>query len=104
MSGASVTVALIGAQTYDRKWVLYEIAKSHNERMGLVGINLNNIPAWDKTTEAAGPNPFDQLTIPTVLGGTKLLSSVYPVYDWVHDDGYNNASRWIETAAQAAGR
>jgi hypothetical protein len=104
LAGASVTVVLIGAETYERKWVLYEIAESHNAGMGLLGINLNNIPAWDKSTETPGPNPFDQLSIPTVLGGTKLLSSLYPVYDWVYEDGYNNAANWIETAAQAAGR
>lgn len=104
LKGASVTAVLIGAETYSREWVLYEIMESHNAGMGLLGINLNNIPAWDRTTEGPGPNPFDLVSIPTVLGGTKPLSSIYPVYDWVYDGGYNNAATWIEAAAQAAGR
>lgn len=103
MVGASVTAVLIGAETYDRRWVQYEIAASHNQGMGLLGIRLNNIPDWNNNVEAAGPNPFEYLKIPGLLGGT-LLSSLYPVYDWVYDDGYTNASAWIEQAALAAGR
>ncbi len=104
LAGASVTAVLIGAETYQREWVLYEIAESHNAGMGLLGIYLNNIPAWDRSTEALGPNPFDQVSIPTVLGGRQALSTIYPTYDWVYGDGYNNAPAWIEAAAQAAGR
>jgi len=104
LQGASVTAVLIGAETYSREWVLYEIMESHNAGMGLLGINLNNIPGWDGAAEAQGPNPFDSVSIPAVLGGTTPLSSIYPVYDWVYEDGYNNAAAWIEAAAQAAGR
>ena len=38
------------------------------------------------------------------LFGKVRLSSIYPVYDWILDDGYNNAAGWIEQAAVAAGR
>src|SRR4051794_20392271 len=38
LKGASVTAVLIGAGTYSRKWVLYEIMESHNAGMGLLGI------------------------------------------------------------------
>jgi hypothetical protein len=103
IKGASVTVVLIGAETYERKWVQYEIARSHNEKMGLLGIRINNIPDWQRQVESAGPNPFSYLTVPGVLGGTPL-SQIYPVYDWVVDNGYTNAGAWIEQAAQAAGR
>jgi hypothetical protein len=104
MAGASVTAILIGAETYQRKWVLYEIVESHNAGMGLLGIYLNNIPGWDSSTEPPGPNPFDYVSIPTVLGGRQPLSARYPTYDWVFGNGYNNAASWIEAAAQAAGR
>jgi len=30
------------------------------------------------------------------------LSDLYPTYDWVTNDGYNNFSQWIERAAKAA--
>jgi antiphage defense system Thoeris ThsB-like protein len=104
MVGSSVTVVLIGAETYSRPWVQYEIAQSHNLGKGLLGIRLNNIADWSGNTESAGPNPFDFVTIDQGLFGHSALSTIYPVYDWVLNDGYNNAAGWIDAAAIAAGR
>jgi len=33
-----------------------------------------------------------------------ILSSLFSVYDWVDDDGYNNFSKWVEAAAKQAGK
>jgi hypothetical protein len=104
MAGASVTAVLIGAETYTREWVRYEIAQSHNQQMGIIGIYLNNIPDWQRNVEARGPNPFDYLTVNRGIFGEVPLSNIYPTYDWVYDSGYNNASTWIEQAALDAGR
>lgn len=104
MVGASVTVVLIGAETYQRRWVLYEIAQSHKLDKGLLGIRLNNIPDWSGNAEIPGPNPFDYLTVDRGLLGNVALSTLYPVYDWTLNDGYNNAASWIDRAAVAAGR
>jgi MTH538 TIR-like domain (DUF1863) len=104
MIGASVTVVLIGAETYSRSWVLYEIAQSHNLGKGLLGIRLNNIADWNGNYELPGPNPFDFLTVAQGIFGQQPLSTIYPVYDWINDHGYNNAAAWIEQAAVAAGR
>lgn len=40
------------------------------------------------------------------LAGTDkpVLSSLFKIYDWVDDDGYNNFSSWVEKAAKQAGR
>jgi hypothetical protein len=32
------------------------------------------------------------------------LSSLFPIYDWDGDDGFNNLGGWIESAAKQAGR
>jgi len=104
MEGASVTAVLIGAETYNREWVKYEIAESHNQGKGLVGIYLNNILEWQRNVESPGPNPFDYLTINRGIFGQTPLSSLYPTYDWIHDSGYEHAATWIEQAAHAAGR
>jgi hypothetical protein len=32
------------------------------------------------------------------------FSTIFPIYAWDSDDGYNNLGRWIETAAKQAGR
>jgi hypothetical protein len=33
-----------------------------------------------------------------------ILSSIFPVYDWLGDKGYSNFPTWIEAAARKAGR
>ena len=104
MAGASVTVVLIGSETYQRKWVLYEIAQSHRLEMGMLGIHLNGIRDWSGHTAPEGPNPFSQWVEPRGILGDIPLSNFYPVYDWIDDDGYNNADTWIEQAAIDAGR
>ena len=104
MKGASVTAVLIGAETYERKWVLYEIAESHNQQMGLLGIHINDIPDWQRNVELLGPNPLDYVSVDRGIFGNVALSSLYPTYDWVYDDGYQNAGSWIEQAALDAGR
>jgi hypothetical protein len=33
-----------------------------------------------------------------------ILNSLFTVYDWVDDDGYNKFEKWVEAAAKQAGR
>lgn len=82
---------------------MYEIAQSHNLGKGLLGIRLNNIADWSGDTELPGVNPFGHVTLDRGLFGNDAIASFYPVYDWILDDGYNNAATWIEEAATAAG-
>jgi hypothetical protein len=103
MVGASVTVVLVGSETYSRPWVLYEIEKSHSEQMGLIAIHINGIRDQTGRTKRRGPNPLDYVTTPGFFG-RRQLSSIYATYDWVHDSGYANVARWIDKAAIQAGR
>lgn len=32
------------------------------------------------------------------------MTAIYPTYDWVFDDGYNNFRQWVEYATVAAGK
>jgi hypothetical protein len=96
MEGASVTAVLIGAETYTRPWVQYEIAQSHNLGMGLLGIHLNNIKDWAGNVEPLGPNPIDYVTVDRGIFGQVPLSTIYPVYDWVYGVGYRHAAEWID--------
>ena len=52
---------------------------------------------------SAGENPFDLFYVDT-NGRRKYVSEMYPVYDWVTNDGYENFADWIEKAARDAGR
>lgn len=97
--GTSVTIVLIGAETYTRPWVKYEIEKTHAEGKGLFGIKIHNVKDFRTgQTDVPGLNPFDQMRTPAGV----LYSQLYPTYDWVNDNGRENIERWIEVAAQRA--
>lgn len=99
MSGTSVTVVLIGADTANKKWIDYEIKASHERGNGLVGIYIHGLEDRHGRTSQKGRNPFDNFTFKK--NGAVVT---YPVYDWVADIGYKNMGTWIENAAKAVGR
>lgn len=103
LRGTSVTVVLIGAETSQRKFVNYEIKRSHEEGKGLLGIYIHNIKDQGGKTDFRGANPFDGWSI-TRNGQKVRFSQIYKTYDWVADDGRNNIGAWIEVAATAAGK
>jgi hypothetical protein len=92
----SVTVVLIGAETALRPWVQHEIQRSWNRGNGVVGVRIHNIKDQKRATDAFGPDPFYQFTLPD---GTKL-SGICKTYDWETDDGRNNLGKWCEEAVE----
>jgi len=103
LEGTSVTVVLIGYETHEREYVRYEIEQSYKRGNGLLGIYIHNLKDQNGRTDYEGKNPFDNWYIKR--NGEKIyLSSLYPTYDWVNDDGYNNLGDWIEAAAEKAER
>ncbi|MFC3229161.1 TIR domain-containing protein [Marinibaculum pumilum] len=103
LSGTSVTVVLFGAQTYTREWVLHEIKRSYELKKGLLAIDIHNVKDPHNGPDYAGRNPLDMWSI-NRAGRQVPFSHLYATYDWVRDNGYQNIGRWIEAAAQAAGR
>lgn len=103
LEGTSVTAVLIGAETNDRKYVDYEIEQSHKRRNGLLGIYIHNLKDKDGKKDYEGKNPFDYFNIERD-GRRVYFSEIYPTYDWVNDEGYNNFATWVEKAAKKAGR
>lgn len=100
MKGTSVTVVLIGAETYKRPWVQYEIQQSHELGKGMLGIDMYGMKDLNGNYDSQGINPFSQFTFTNAAGSI----ITYPVYSWVSDDGRNNIGAWVEQAAKAAGR
>lgn len=88
LHGTSVTVVLVGSHTCTSRWVRYEIERSQELRMGLLGIDISGIsdPRWG-TSHFCGRIP-----------------GVPVFYNWTRDNGHENLGSWIEAAAQAAGR
>jgi hypothetical protein len=103
LNGTSVTVVLIGSETYDREWVRHEIKRSYEIEKGMLGVYIHNVKDPQHGTSTKGKNPFDYWSVKQ-NGRDIPFSSIYKTYDWVNDDGYSNLSNWIEAAARASGR
>jgi hypothetical protein len=102
LKGTSVTAVLFGRETYDREWVRHEIKRSYELGKGMLAIDIHNVKDPRTGTDLPGQNPLDYWSVER--NGRKVpFSSLYAKYDWVADNGYNNISNWIETAAKAAG-
>jgi hypothetical protein len=103
LTGTSVTVVLIGAETSTRPYVGYEIKQSHIKGNGMLGIYVHNMKDINSKTDIKGNNPFANWHIEQ-SGRKILLSEIYPIYDWVSGDGRSNMGDWIEAAAKKVGR
>ena len=93
MDHRTCTVVLVGTHTANRKWINYEITKSWNDRMGVVGIRIHGLKNADSETSTRGLNPFDSIG----YGSTgKKLSSIVKCYNPI---GSNSQERydWIST-------
>lgn len=94
----SCTVVLIGEETANRPWVIYEIKKSWELGKGLVGIYIHNLKDSHGLKSRKGENPFHKVTINGVN-----LGMVVPVYNPVESSGvsayqsiYQNINNWVE--------
>jgi hypothetical protein len=103
LTGTSVTVVLIGAETSTRQYVGYEIVQSHNRGNGMLGIYIHNMKDVNGRPDTPGRNPFDNWQVEKD-GKTTLFTSIYPTYDWVNNNGYSQLGTWIEEATKMAGR
>ena len=78
MNYRSCTVVLVGSNTAKRKWINYEIVKSWNDGMGIVGIRIHGLEDSNGMISTTGSNPFDYIP----YGNTgKKLSSIVKCYD-----------------------
>ncbi|MFX0206829.1 MAG: TIR domain-containing protein [Candidatus Hodarchaeota archaeon] len=98
LDGTSVTVVLIGPETSKREWVRYEIQQSIEKGNGIIGIRIHNLKDQSGKTDQEGDLDFG------LVDGEHTFSELYPVYDWVEDDGYENLGDWVEAAAIRASR
>lgn len=92
MNGRSCTVVLVGTNTANRKWINYEIVKSWDVGMGVVGIRIHGLKNSNGNISTMGSNPFDYIT----HGGTKkVLSTIAKCYN---PTGSNSQERyaWIK--------
>lgn len=91
MRGRTCTIVLVGAETANRKWINYEIIKSWNDGLGVVGIRIHGLKNQLGKYSASGVNPFDFITINR---GMKSMSSVVKCYSPAGDTGQERYA-WI---------
>ncbi len=61
LENTSITCVLIGSNTWNRRWVKYEILKSYDRGNKLFGIHINGIRDKNNLTYRNGLNPFKYL-------------------------------------------
>lgn len=107
LNGASVTCVLIGQNTYDSKWVKYEIEQSYKLGMGIIGLNIHDLKCM-KTgrTSAKGQNPLSHWSL-----NNRSFEDIYKTHDpikyannilndtWCYNTIKDNIGDWIEKAA-----
>ena len=59
IKNTSVTCLLVGAETFGRRWVRYEIARSVVKGNGLLSVKINQMVDGLGQTCLEGPNPLD---------------------------------------------
>ena len=98
----SCTIVLIGNKTANRKWINYEIVKSWNDNMGVVGIYIHGLKNSDGYISEKGENPFDYITYDDT---DKKLSAIVKCYNPVgtnNKEKYDWISKHLANAAEEA--
>lgn len=98
LRGRSCTVVLIGAETSTRPLVLYELARSWELKLGVLGIYIHGLKDAQGRVAQKGPNPFEQK-------GLSALAAVAQTYDPPGADSKlvyryiaDNIAGWVELA------
>lgn len=102
MKYRSCTVVLVGNKTANRKWINYEIVKSWDAGMSVVGIRIHGLKNSDGKISLKGDNPFDYIT----HGRTnKKLSTIVKCYNPAganSKERYDWISKYLSDAVEEA--
>lgn len=60
---SSVTVVLAGSNTFERRWVRYELARSVIKGNGLLAVKIHRIGNQQGYVANEGPNPLDYMGV-----------------------------------------
>jgi hypothetical protein len=78
------------------------------EFSGYGASNQRLVPMIKYTTgwqSAPNVSPIASSAATYLIGTDKpVLNSIFRIYDWIDDDGFNNFNKWAESAAKQAGK
>lgn len=83
LDNTSVTTVLVGSETYNRRWVSYEIMKSMQKGNKIIAIHINCIKGKDGKTKNKGLNPLYYLGYKFSDDGKKIFLYDYINNNWV---------------------
>ena len=83
IKNTSNTCVLIGTDTFNRKWVSYEIMKSMESGNNIFAVHINRIKGKDGKMKAKGPNPLHYLGYSFSDDGKKLNLQDYVNGKWI---------------------
>lgn len=100
ITDATVTVVLIGTESWKRKYIDWEIASSisdtkNNTRTGLIGILLPSYFGFNYSFETLECFFYDKYTIPPRLSDN-ITNGFVKIYEWSYD--VNEVKGWIQEA------
>jgi hypothetical protein len=102
MSGKSCQIVLVGANTYGRKWVNYEIEKAWADKKGLLAIHIHNMKDSSGNQSTKGKNPYAYFTVGSdkkpMTNWVKTVDPPYTDSQKVYDHIKNNIEDWVEDA------
>src|SRR5208282_6126877 len=89
LENTSVTVVLIGSDTWARRWVRYEIFQSLKRGNSVFGIHINGIKGKDEKTKLSGPDPFNNLAVEFNAGGTLVKPTEWKNGAWHYSSDFD---------------
>ena len=86
MDNTSVTCVLAGAETWTRRWVRYEIARSILKKNGLLTVYIHGVKNKDGFVSTKGPNPLDAMGVYKTSDG--IFFAAWEGGKWVKYEDY----------------
>lgn len=91
LQNTSVTAVLVGSETFNRRWVDYEIFKSLQKGNDILAIHINGIKCKNGKTKAKGNNPLYYLGYSFDNTGCKLKLHNFIEGKWTN---YTDLDGW----------
>lgn len=82
LKNTSKTCVLIGSDTYNRRWVRYEIFRSIYDGNDVIGVHINKIKGKNGLTKNYGPNPFEYVGLEFSEDGWYAQPIEYKITSW----------------------
>lgn len=95
VKNTSVTCVLSGAETYERRWVRYEIARSIVKGNGILAVDIHLLGDRQRYVSAKGPNPLNYMGVYSSGGSVRLAE--FKGGKWVKYGDFTQAVTLPET-------